>query len=175
MNTNDVQLPPLPAGYAPEVAAAMRNYARAAIEVDRKRRGEPVGYIMPTALKQLKAGGNAIVGGVSQGCDVPIYTAPQPAEPVEKPYPVKLHAWGGATRYHDYEMSDGSIQTLKDTEAKELGWGRKPAEPVRVPSEDQWGTLALWLDRRREYPTVMITGEVAGDIADLLAHHNSVP
>lgn len=46
-------------------------------------RGEPVGYIMPTALKQLKAGGHAVVGGVSQGFDVPIYTTPQPAEPVK--------------------------------------------------------------------------------------------
>src|SRR5690606_33772664 len=53
----------------------------AAIEADRKRRGEPVGYIMPTALRQLKSGGHAVVGGVSHGCDVPVYTAPQPAEP----------------------------------------------------------------------------------------------
>lgn len=30
--SNEISLPPIPAGYAPEVCAAMRNYARAAIE-----------------------------------------------------------------------------------------------------------------------------------------------
>src|SRR5690606_27460358 len=89
MNTHDIELPPLPPLYIapsvepvdyPKVAQALMDYARAAIEADRKRRGEPVGYVSPSAIKRLKAGGNAIVGGVSQGFDVPIYTAPQPAE-----------------------------------------------------------------------------------------------
>jgi len=51
MNTHDkIELPPLPAGYTLEFASAMRNYARAAVEVDRKRRGEsvnvPEGYAL---------------------------------------------------------------------------------------------------------------------------------
>ena len=40
MNTNEIELPPLPAGYALEVASAMRNYARAAIEPYAKRVAE---------------------------------------------------------------------------------------------------------------------------------------
>src|SRR5690554_7570912 len=48
-----------------------RSILQDAIEADRQRRSKPVGYIMPTALKQLKAGGHAVVGGVSQGFDVP--------------------------------------------------------------------------------------------------------
>lgn len=36
--TEDITLPPMPAGYAPEVAAAMRNYTLAAVEADRSSR-----------------------------------------------------------------------------------------------------------------------------------------
>lgn len=42
-----------------------------------------------------------------------------PATPSE-PHIVRLHAWGGVSRHHDYEMSDGTIRTLKDTEANAL-------------------------------------------------------
>lgn len=44
----------------------------------------------------------------------------------------------------------------------------EPAQPVKVPSDDQWQTLIGWLDRRRHYPTVQIEGKVAGDVADRL-------
>jgi hypothetical protein len=96
-------------------------------EEDCQHRSEPIGYIMPSALKQLKAGGNAIVGGVSQGCDVPIYTAPQPAEPA-RGEPVcfaNINKQGDVTR----------------TSKKRDGWAKtplytapQPAERVKVPS-----------------------------------------
>lgn len=53
MNTLDIELPPLPPLHIapsvepvdyPEVAQALMDYARAAVEADRKRRGEPVGW-----------------------------------------------------------------------------------------------------------------------------------
>lgn len=36
---DDINLPALPAGYAPEVAAAMRNYGHAAVLADREAHG----------------------------------------------------------------------------------------------------------------------------------------
>lgn len=33
---------------------------------------------------------------------------------------VKLHSWGGQARAHDYEMSDGSIRTLTESEAEAM-------------------------------------------------------
>ena len=91
-------------------------------------RGEPIGYIMPTALKQLKAGGNAVVGSVSQGGDVPLYTAPHPAEPVrcEPVCFANINKQGDVTR----------------TSKKRDGWAKtplylapQPNEPVKVPSD----------------------------------------
>ena len=63
MNTNDIKLPPLPPGYKsyefPDGgydADEMQAYARAAIEADRKRRGDPglgefIHSIMKSATK----------------------------------------------------------------------------------------------------------------------------
>lgn len=107
-------------------------------------RGEPVGYIMPTAIKQLKAGGNAIVGGVSQGGDVAVYLAPQPAD------------LSGASSLHnaDSGAQDG-IQATQPAEPESTHHvhrgteslpcycdgtydhpiGKETLEPVKVPSD----------------------------------------
>lgn len=49
-------------------------------------------------------------------------------------YPMNVYAWGGLSRFHDYEMSDGSVQTLKDAEAHEMRNG-KHGEYVIIPRE----------------------------------------
>lgn len=93
-------------------------------------RGEPVGYIMPTALRQLKAGGNAIVGGASQGCDIPIFTAPQPAEPV-----LVISGdgkWQFSARFDTDQNAfvlDSPIQPAEPVVAK---------APVKGPSDEGW-------------------------------------
>lgn len=134
MMTNEYELPPNPItpmlaalidkasgkGTADTVWQLMQEFAGQAIEADRKRRGEPVAWAM------FADNGNIRIWArkpMSHPDCVPLYTAPQ------------------------------------------------PAEPMKVPSDDQWQTLIGWLDRRRHYPTVQITGKVAGDIADLLARY----
>jgi hypothetical protein len=36
-----------------------------------------------------------------------------------KPKIKRLHSWGGQARSHDYEMTDGTIETLTETEAEQ--------------------------------------------------------
>lgn len=58
---------------------------QAQYEADRKSRGEPVGYVMPTDMQKLRAGSHALIGPKSQGADIPLYLDPRPAEPVKAP------------------------------------------------------------------------------------------
>lgn len=121
-----------------------------------------------------------------------------PAEPV-KPYPVKLYAHGGCTRFHDYEMSDGSVQTLKDDDAKELRRQAKgqpaepcdmgdmcigceprnrdgscpdtsPAEPVKVPGDDDVFSRLYEIANRDTAVSVTVR---ADDLRALLARYGS--
>lgn len=95
---------------------------------DRQRRGEPVGYIFPTALRQLKSGGHAVVGGASQGGDVPLYTAPQPAEPV---------------KYCTHPICRGAGTTCTGVCSERFA-APQPAEPV---NKTDWNTvLSSWSD-----------------------------
>lgn len=138
-------------------------------------RGEPVGYIMPTAIKQLKAGGNAIVGGVSQGCDVPIYTAPQPAEPVKSYLTVKYDDKGDCLYVccdsnepaladedengvlHRRAMSDGRLVGVTIPDFKS-----RPNEPVKVPSNTDIDELSReWGLQSAAYPSKSMVRDFA--------------
>lgn len=95
---------------------------------------EPVGYIMPTALKQLKAGGNAIVGGVSQGFDVPLYADPQQVVPLTHE---KIRIIWKETRAR---MSAGGDPVLWFARAIERAHGistPQPAEPCASSVSDK--------------------------------------
>lgn len=85
MNTHDIdiELPPLPPLYIapsvepvdyPQVAQALMDYAREAIEADRKRRGEPVAWIRKNGFRFIAE------IEPQDDSEVPLYTAPQPAE-----------------------------------------------------------------------------------------------
>lgn len=90
----DITLPALPAGYAPEVAAAMRNYARAAVLADREAQGRqeaacpyiasreiisrPGAKIVVTALHLTERGRRAIT--VRGDANIPGVGAPQEDE-----------------------------------------------------------------------------------------------
>lgn len=107
---------------------------------------EAAAHMLPSDLKKFEFGEHvaeafSIAVGNPDETSQPLFTLEQVrvaieadrqarGEPVSKPYPVKLHAWGGASGYHDYEMSDGSIQTLKGAEAQILFRGMHSAEPV---------------------------------------------
>jgi len=100
MNTHDIELPPLPdlPAYSSEVfdrevkvvsetmaEQLMHDYARAAVEADRQRRGEPVAWRYKTstgwhattdAAKALRVADHHAIE--------PLYSAPQPPEPTNK-------------------------------------------------------------------------------------------
>ena len=103
---------------------------------------EPVGYIMPTALKQLKAGGHAVVGGVSQGFDIPIYTTPQPAAPV------KVNAI--------FETQDDEVIGTTDAKVKRVEWQDDGSLTVVI---DYWPQPAEPVKRKRRYAQGTALGE----------------
>lgn len=91
MNTHDIELPPLPEWADTTLQGEDRDsllaWAEAAIEADRQCRGEPVawlqvdanGRVLATALEP----GQMYKSEYDEGAkDVPLYSAPQPAEPV---------------------------------------------------------------------------------------------
>lgn len=132
MNTHDIdiELPPLPPLYIapsvepvdyPKVAQALMDYARAAIEADRKRRGEPVhlfrrrgqpsGDFVTCSLERY-----AELSAMQDKFDTMIaYTAPQPAEPPQCTW-ANVHPDCAA---------------------------RMPAEPVKVPSDEEVLKIAI--------------------------------
>lgn len=65
--------------YAAEFLIGKRN-AVDEIEANRKRRGEPVGYILDGHLEMLKRGQYANIGPIKQGGDVAVYLSPQPQQ-----------------------------------------------------------------------------------------------
>ncbi len=83
MTTHDIELPAefrsgnsVPVTVATIKRERMEEIIRAAIEADRKRGGEPVGYFYPWELERsLKAYPNGFPGAVA------VYAAPQPIEP----------------------------------------------------------------------------------------------
>lgn len=167
MNTHDIELPPLPKaskmydipGYDEE---ELKDYARAAIEADRNRRGEPVGYIMPTALKQLRAGGNAIVGGLPQGGDVAVYLAPQPAEPVKSTCK-KCNGTGvESTRFHGvWPNGEECLEPIKCYQCDGFGT-TSVAEPVKVPSNTDIDELSReWGLQSAAYPSKSMVRDFA--------------
>lgn len=92
MNNHDIELPPLPQGeyrLSPDSRAptlydeeAMGAYARAAIEADRKRRGEPVAWLYEDELPDNYPYEVMVAYSKVDGVRMfPVYT-PQPAEPV---------------------------------------------------------------------------------------------
>lgn len=92
MNTrdNDIELPPNPitpmlaalidkasgTGTAETIWQLMQEFARQAIEADRKRMGEPVGYINPSHIGQ--GHGSGVFWAADKNFSTPVY-APQPA------------------------------------------------------------------------------------------------
>ena len=145
MNTYDIdiELPPLPPLHIvpsidpvdyPEVAQALKDYARAAVAADRKRRGEPVGYVSPSAIKRLKAGGNAIIGGMIQGFDVPLYIAPRPAEPDEWKLAVDHELTNMQSTADSYPSAKEAVKALIDWHVAVATDPvfQKPTEPVKI-------------------------------------------
>lgn len=104
------------------------NDCYAAIEADRKRRGEPVGEAgtMP--------GTNGFTMAVFKAEDVPVgtkvHTAPQPAEPVKE----ECAATGQGCSYGPHGPNN-------EQQCKYCG--ETPDEPVKVPSNDE--ILSLWM------------------------------
>lgn len=92
MSKNNIELPPLPpmrimtGEYR---ASDMHEYARAAIEADRQRRGEPVAWVArsPGRTPQYFDGARAahVYCGTGEWTISPLYDAPQSAEPVKVP------------------------------------------------------------------------------------------
>ena len=100
MNTHDIELPPLPPLYIapsvepvdyPKVAQALMDYAREAIEADRKRRGEPVAFLCRECDEEGWSTYAVMPHEVPSTGEFlhvePLYAspvaAPQPAEPVK--------------------------------------------------------------------------------------------
>jgi len=137
--------------------------ARAAIEADRQRRGEPVAYIRASDLDRLKkphiAGCAASLSKTAGDGFVGIYKAPQPAEPTPtqkrharlRADPVKAAALDRAHERIAVELSssDGPVRPKEEykpeykyCEDGKVVWTNaadapvvKSAEPVKVPSD----------------------------------------
>lgn len=94
MNHHDIELPPLPYGNPtyefPDGAydtEQMQDYARAAIEADRHRRGEPVATIRHFQYEGIARNGPSQEAVMIDGAPVlpdgtQLYAAPQPADPL---------------------------------------------------------------------------------------------
>lgn len=100
--------------------------------------------------------------------------APQETKPATEVYALRVHAWGGSTECHDYEMSDGSVQTFH---ASEVPWATKPsvfhtqeAKPVAADGarQDEAHKLARILFG-------MIEGDGRVEGADIYAEGYSPP
>lgn len=149
MTTHDIELPPLPPLYIapsvepvdyPKVAQALMDYARAAIEADRKCRGEdqqPFGYFRPDPF------GWTDCAATDEGA-IALYERPQVrGEPVAK------------VRDRGFEVVDGKHVPTVLVEFPVDDWESRdrfaaavdapqPAEPVRVPSDKD--ILTVWAD-----------------------------
>ena len=147
MNTHDIELPPLPNLIPVDHAGkqqAMMDYARAAIEADRKRRGEPVrcqccGYLA-TDREHLSC-----------------VRAAQPAEP-SRGEPVAWEhrfralpdgpwaAWGPGKapdlRTDKYEVQERALYAAPQPVEPTIEQSLIVAEPVKVPSDDDLEVLA---------------------------------
>src|SRR5690606_2333427 len=111
--TTEHELPPLPKaskmydipGYDEE---ELKDYALADIEADRQRRGEPVAWIQRSYLNLIRESNvalhNVVVRGSildGDGDVVPLFTAPQPAEPVKVPSDAELLTCTGVSKHGD--------------------------------------------------------------------------
>ena len=84
MNTQEIELPPLPEGKYYD-GLAMLCYGKDCVEADRKRRGEPVAWIVPDFgfLFPSKDAAERYLSNVGDARKpTPVYAAPQPAQPV---------------------------------------------------------------------------------------------
>lgn len=103
--------------------------ARAAIEADRQRRGEPVGYFYPWELdRSLKAYQKGFPGSVA------VYASPQPAEPCESSVSNKT-ACGSENGNCDSQPAE-PVKAWHDFVPRQHQNPDKfvmPAEPVSVP------------------------------------------
>jgi dihydrofolate reductase (trimethoprim resistance protein) len=122
MNNHDIELPPLPdwfAGYSSADKHVVQAYAYAAIEADRKRRGEPVGYFqnVNSLFPDAEPIYEQVAGEHVGDSDVfPLYAKPQPTEPVKEvsdaPAALRFAAqvvelYDDATMDNDYMIDSG--------------------------------------------------------------------
>lgn len=145
MKDKTIVLPPLPGTGKGEHYSwtDMEDYARAAIEADRRRRGEPVAWLRSDELRKLgrpysDAPLNTITDSMllrakgtpeaaaKYGHDVPVFAAPQPTEPVKCPI-----------CYED-EPHTG---TCGSSDPKALC--NRAADPVKVPGDDERAAQGL--------------------------------
>lgn len=145
--THDIELPPLPeariVSYQTDSTMRrmelrthsdedMRDYARAAIEADRKRRGEPVAwrYLTPTGWHATTDAARAL-GAAEHHTVEPLFAAPQPAEPSK----------GETVLYTSQEALDlisrsDAVVSVGLTRVPQMSWNvplytvPQPAEPV---------------------------------------------
>ena len=142
MNTHDIELPPLPEptwvdGEPYWYDRHMEAYALAAIEADRKRRGEPVawlrnerdGYAGKEIFDPLVILGSAPPIKTANGATYsPVFTAPQPAEPVGEVVVTKdEHGRIVAVTRQDREGRILKVIAISE--------GPQPAEPTNKETE----------------------------------------
>lgn len=137
--TDKIELPPLPAGYALEVAAAMRNYARAAIEADRKRiltrirNRQIAGAMLTEEVREIVAEGMTKLDDQSRGEPV-AWTTPDEREPISAP------------------LKESRLDLYSKHYTVPLYTATQPAEPTRIefPAHlrKMWsgGEVQAWLD-----------------------------
>ncbi|HLU78527.1 MAG TPA: hypothetical protein VKZ52_03060 [Burkholderiaceae bacterium] len=165
MNTHDmIELPPLP-----NINVGGKDYKqvwfsagevdelrRAAIEADRKRRGEPVAWIQRSYLNLIRESNvalhNVVVRGSrldGDGDVVPLYTAPQPAEPescfCDRMYPdsnpdascgdCPIRDYGAKAAERVKDDDEGDMLTVAYMSGYHEGKKAAQAEPVKVPSD----------------------------------------
>lgn len=156
MSTHDIELPGLPPLHIapsvepvdyPEVAQALMDYARAAVAADRKRRGEPVAWRYKTstgwhattdAAKALRVADHHAIE--------PLYSAPQPAEPVKLQCPKcgadrsKVPCAGELMNCHFKGEAQSAEPVKVPSEDERAAQGLPPYKP-RHPTEEEWNRL----------------------------------
>lgn len=167
MTTNDVELPQgydaRPWGYDGQMYT--EGQIRAAIESDRKRRGEPVGHRLisrytgePTT--DFWNTGLPPAAALEYFDAEYVYAAPQPAEPrLDAPAQVGHTRFGqgvpwatvigAAQRYHAIENTPTKEQERIKKAAERIK-ALQPAEPVKGPIDADIEHLAKQFDRPRE-------------------------
>jgi hypothetical protein len=175
MNTHDIdiKLPPLPPMYIvpsvepvdyPEVAQALMDYARTAIEADRQVRGEPFAWAAyDAATAELVFSDDDMSDSIAW---FPLYTTPQPqqqTEPSGYAYRYRDYAGGTVLRFNSGEEVNGArpIEALPfwfEPQPQQIPEGYKlvPIEPTLEMIVEAAKAASQYMDEcGRSSPTVI--------------------